>query len=162
MFVFSYKTTKKQLIWAVVCAVLLVAILLILLFWPDTAKETPTGKAISSAASADEGIAYLASLGYTATGGDVREVQMPEEFDETLTAYNALQQTAGMDLTPYRGKRLKCRTFTIENHPLGEPTVAHVYVYKDKVVAGDISSTAVGGFTQALLPIERTQNGTAG
>lgn len=163
MFVFSYKTTKKQLLWMAVCALLLVAIVLILVFWPDTAPETPTGKTLSaSAASADEGIAYLASLGYTATGGDVQEVQMPEEFDETLTTYNALQQTAGMDLTPYRGKRLKCRTFTIKNHPLGEPAVAHLYVYKDKVVAGDISSTAVGGFTQALLPVERTQNGTAG
>ena len=85
MFVFSYKTTKKQLLWMAVCALLLVAIVLILVFWPDTAPETPTGKTLSaSAASADEGIAYLASLGYTATGGDVQEVQMPEEFDETL------------------------------------------------------------------------------
>lgn len=150
MFVYSCKTTKKQLIWAGVCLILLVAILLTLAFWPENAAKTSRP---ITAATVDEGVAYLQTLGYTVAGGDLREVQIPEEFDETLSAYNALQQSAGMDLTPYRGKRLKCRTYTVTNYPAADTVEVHLYLYKDKIVAGDISSTAADGFQLPLQAI---------
>ena len=153
MFVYSCKTNKTQLFWAVVCLLLLGGILLTLTLWPADAEDTAALPA--PALSAEDGVAYLKSLGYTVTAGEVKEVQIPEEFDDTLTAYNALQKTAGFDLTPYRGKRLQCRTYTVENFP-GEDTVEiHLYLYKEKIVAGDISSTAAGGFQ---LPLQSIPN----
>ena len=101
MFVFSLKTSKRQMAWAVVCVLLLIAILL-----------TP---------------------------------------DETLLTYNALQKTAGMDLLPYCGKTLELHTYTVTDHPAGE-AVAHLYLYKNHVVGGDISSPTADGFCEALLP----------
>lgn len=158
MFVFSCKTTKKQLFWALVCIILLTAILLTLAFWPDKTTATAAPAApTATAATADDGIAYLKALGYTATGGDIREMQVPEEFDETLTAYNQLQQSVGMDLLPYRGKRLKCRTYTVTGHPSGQAAVAHLYLYKDTVVGGDISAAAADGFSHALMPADKVK-----
>ncbi len=154
MFVFSCKTTKKQLVWAVVCVFLLVAILLTLAFWPEAATDTA---APLSVATAEEGAAYLRSLGYEVSGGDVREIQLPDEPDQTLSTYNALLQKAGLDITPYLGKRVKYRTYTVENHPDGTAT-AHLYIYKDTIIAGDIT---VNGVPTILKPKDQT-NGTAG
>lgn len=154
MFVFSCKTSKKQLIWAVVCVILLIAILLTLAFWPKKATDTA---AQLSASTAEEGAAYLRSLGYEVSGGDVREIQLPEEPDQTLSAYNELLKQAGMDITPLLGKRVKYRTYTVSNHPDGAAT-AHLYIYKDKIVAGDIT---VNGVPTLLKPKDQT-NGTAG
>ncbi len=95
---------------------------------------------------------YLTGLGYalSAAPGEVWEIQIPVEFDETLTAYNALQQTEGMDLTPYRGKRVKCWSYGVINYP-GHPAVqARLYVLDDTIVAGDISATEKDGFSHGL------------
>ncbi len=139
MFVFSYKTTKKQLFWAVVCAFLLLAIVLTLAFTPQKTTDTAAPQA---AATAEDGAAYLRALGYEVTGGDVREIRLPDEPDETLSAYNALLQKAGKDLTPYLGKRVKYRTYTVKNHGSGAAT-AHLYMYKDTIIAGDITVNGV-------------------
>lgn len=154
MFVFSCKTTKKQLFWAVVCIFLLIGILLTLVFWPEDTTDTA---APLTAATAEEGAAYLRSLGYEVSGGDVREIQLPDALDETLSGYNALLQQAGLDITPYLGKRVKYRTYTVENHASGAAT-AHLYMYKDKIIAGDIT---VNGVPEILKPKEQT-NATAG
>ncbi len=156
MFVYSCKTNKVQLIWAIICILLLGGILLTLALWPaDTAA---TSRPLT-AATAEEGVAWLRSLGYTVTGGETREVQIPEEFDETLSRYNALQRSVGMDLTLYRGKRLKCRTYTVENYPAAGTVEIHLYLYQDKIVAGDVSSTAAGGFQLPLQPLPTSPTG---
>ncbi|MBQ6706557.1 MAG: DUF4830 domain-containing protein [Clostridia bacterium] len=151
MFVYSCKTNKTQLFWAVICILLLGGILITLTLWPEDAENTATRPA--SALSVEDGIRYLKSLGYTVTAGETKEVQVPEEFDDTLTAYNEQQKTVGFDLTPYRGKRLQCRTYTVENFPGEEQVEIHLYLYKDKIVAGDMASTAAGGFQ---LPLQST------
>ncbi len=144
MFVFSLKTSKRQMAWAVVCVLLLIAILLTLALWPDA---TPT----TAQADTDSAGAYLTALGYTAKVGEVRTVRLPDTPDETLLTYNALQKTAGMDLLPYCGKTLELHTYTVTDHPAGE-AVAHLYLYKNHVVGGDISSPTADGFCEALLP----------
>ena len=91
--------------------------------------------------------------GQVQPAGEVREVLIPAEFDESFTAYNALQQEAGMDLSPCRGKRVKCWTYTVTNYPGDDTVQAHLYVYRDTVVGGDISSTRQDGVRQGLRPM---------
>lgn len=55
-----------------------------------------------------------------------------------------------MDLEPYHGKRVKCWTYTVLNYPGENGVLAHLYIYKDKIVGGDISSTALDGFMHGL------------
>lgn len=76
-----------------------------------------------------------------------------DEFDEVFTQYNDLQKTAGMDLEPYHGKRVKCWTYTVLNYPGEEGVLAHLYIYKDKIVGGDVSSTALDGFMHGLTKL---------
>ena len=61
-----------------------------------------------------------------------------------------------MDLQPYHGKRLKCWTYAVTNHPSGDNVLAHLYMYKDSIVGGDICSTAADGFMHGLQKLQGT------
>ena len=89
-----------------------------------------------------------------ALAAEVREVLIPDIFDDTFTAYNALQLQAGLDLSPYHGKRVKCWTYTVRNYPASDPVQAHLYLYKDRVIGGDISSAVQDGFQLPLTSMD--------
>ena len=116
-------------------------------------------------------VAYLQGLGYEVDEAwvRVREIQIPVEFDEVFAAYNALQQQADCDLSPYRGRRVKCWTYTVLNYPGTDTVQANLYEYNDRIIGGDISSTAADGFSHGLTPLTPEQsmsqgeeNGTTG
>lgn len=149
MFVFSVKTSRRQLVGFGACLLVLALIFAAALYRPSDGESAATVPAADGAAR----VAYLKSLGYEVDLAycEVREVQLPDEADDTLLAYNALQQQAGMDLSAYYGQRLKCWSYRVLNAAAGE-TLAHLYVYKDTVVGGDITQTVQGGAVTALLP----------
>ena len=160
MFVVSFKATRKQLLTFGAGAAALVALIVAIAVWPRAEQNTGTGmNGIKPAAvTGIQRQSYLSGLGYTLEPGyeDVREVLIPDEFDAVFAEYNELQKMAGMDLEPYHGKRVKCWTYRVQDHPdadNGAEVLAHLYVYKDAVIAGDVSSTAQGGFTTGLVKL---------
>ena len=157
MFVYSIKTSKKQILSMLVCVVMLIAILIVVIAWPGGETSAQTFSPVA-AADDTERIGFLRDLGYEVTPQalEVREVLIPDEFDEVFQQYNEIQAAAGMDLEPYHGKRVKCWTYEVVNHPSGEEVRAHLYVYKDKIVGGDISSTALDGFMHGLTEMTMT------
>ncbi len=144
MFVFACKTTKKQLAWAAVCGCLTIAILLTVSLSP--VQTTAANTDPYTVTTAEEGADFLRQRGYEVSGGDVREILLPDTPDDTLAAYVALLKEKGIDIEPYLGKRVKYRTYTVQNHESGNAT-AHLYIYKDTVIAGDIT---VGGVPTIL------------
>lgn len=92
---------------------------------------------------------YLSSLGYSPQDLIEREtVSLPSVFDKTLGEYNALQQEAGFDLAPYRGKTLTRMSFTLE----GEPNlIAHLFLSGEAICGGDICNPALDGYMLPLL-----------
>ena len=154
MFVYSIKTSKKQILSMLVCVVMLIAILIVVIAWPGGETSAQTFSPVA-AADDTERIGFLRDLGYEVTpqSVEVREVLIPDEFDEVFTQYNDLQKTAGMDLEPYHGKRVKCWPYTVLNYPGEEGVLAHLYIYKDKIVGGDVSSTALDGFMHGLTKL---------
>lgn len=79
------------------------------------------------------------------------EVKIPEEFDEVMENYNAIQLKQGFDLSGYCGKKVKKYTYIIHNYP-NEPEGirANIFVYKNKIIGGDICSIALNGFIQGF------------
>ncbi|MGN0172521.1 MAG: DUF4830 domain-containing protein [Acutalibacteraceae bacterium] len=149
MFVCSLKTTKKQLLSAAACLVLIVAMLTAAFCFPlssPTAVNAVTGDTDETRA------AFLRSIGYEAVlpAVSVKEILLPDSFDSALADYNELQKQAGFDLSGYAGQRVKYWTYDLAEHPFGEPAQAHLYVYNGAVIGGDISATAAGGFCEPL------------
>ena len=69
-------------------------------------------------------------------------------MDGVFAGYNDLQKSQGLDLAPLSGKRVRKTVFTVTNYEGYEGEVtATLFVYKNRVVAGDLSSGDPNGFT---------------
>ncbi len=139
MFVVSMKATKSRLISLVFCIALIAAMLIAAICFP--AERTMIVSGAVSGADDAACASYITSLGYTAQlpASEVREVRLPDEFDENLTDYNAVQLQAGFDLSGYRGQRVKYRTYDLAEHPSGMPAQVHIYVYNGIIIGGDVT-----------------------
>ena len=149
MFVLSVKMSRRRLVSLLLCVGVMVLILVAAFLWPASRETVSTVPAADGAAR----VAFLKQLGYEVDPvyNEVHEVLIPEEFDEVFAAYNDMQAAADMDLTPYAGKRLKCWSYRILNSGNAEETIAHLYVWQDTIVGGDISESVMNGKSTALI-----------
>ncbi len=152
MFVVSVKAGRRQLLS--VAVFLLVAVFAVVAVVVAPAMEQiPASATVKKAETTEQRVAFLKSLGYeVGSTEDVQEIRLPDEADETLLQYEAVQKKAAMSLEPYYGRRVRLYTYPILNAT--EAAKAHVYVYRDRVVAGDIMSERADGFCLPLTPKE--------
>ena len=116
----------------------------------EQTEETVSTLALTN----EERVAYLNACGWEVDSASctIREVIIPEEFDETYQKYADLQARQGFDIERLKGKRVKQVTYTVTNYPDGTDVIAELLVYRGNVVAGDISSMKTdGGFTRGLM-----------
>ncbi len=139
------KPGKKRLIALIVC---LGIVTIGMFFFPRGGDESEPSFQVQGA-TADQRIAFLAQFGWEVEPEpvEIREVVIPETFDDVYTRYNVLQKEQGMDLLPYAGKTCKQWIYRITNYPLsGEEVRAVLLVYDGIVIGGDISSVELDGF----------------
>lgn len=162
MFVLSVKTSRRRVLSMALAGLLLLAALF--------AFVGGQGSTPAATNAVTDGVSHLQSLGYEVDPQwiSLREVVIPLEFDTAFAAYNEMQTEAGYDLTPYKGRRVKCRTYTVLNYPGTEGVQATVYEYGGRIIGGDLSS-ATGGVSHGLTPLTPTAvqdkgetNGTTG
>ncbi len=150
MFVLSVNASKRRVIPLLLCVALAAAMLVATLVFP--AARTVATTTVTAAGQTDEDCAaFLKTLGLTAELPcvSVREIRLPDSFDEHLTAYNELQKTAGFDLLGYAGQRVKYRTYDLAEHPSGLPSQVHLYTCNGMIIGGDIAAEN-GEFVQPL------------
>ena len=86
---------------------------------------------------------------------EVREIIIPEEFDEIYTNYNELQKSQSLDLTPYKGLRVKVWSYEILNYPgyenSGGKIRGNILTHKGTVIACDVSDIGLNGFTKRMF-----------
>lgn len=81
----------------------------------------------------------------------VQNIHIPERFTAVYENYNELQLQQGYDLTEYAGRDCTLYSYTVLNYPDDSQTViADLYVYKDRIIGGDVHSTSLNGFMIAL------------
>ena len=160
MFVFSFKTTKKSLLIGIACRVAFLALTAAAIWWPDTEETVPT---VAAAEPADH-LSFLRSIGCEAAAAPmaVEEILLPDKADTPFETYNALQQQAGFDLSDYCGKRVKVWSYMVTCG--NRPAVAHLYVYRDRLVGGDLTDEQTGEQRSLTVQGEATYGeiGTAG
>ena len=83
-------------------------------------------------------IEYLSGLGYAVdeTAVSVKEIVIPESFSDVYNEYNRLQQTAGFDLTRYKGDSACVYTYRLSD---SGDTVINLIV-SDNNITGSFSS----------------------
>ncbi len=131
MFVFSVKTSYRQIVSALGCVAVVAVAVVMAAAMPKQTAAVSTVRVTSS----EERVSYLRSNGVeiAENSEEVREVRIPDEPDEALLQYTALQETAGRSLEDYCGKRVR-----LYSYQTADGGNAHLYVYRDRIVAGDV------------------------
>lgn len=149
MMVMTAKVDIKKIIVALAAVAGVIIALVLLLGGGD--NSTPT--AAPSVAGNEGRVLFLNNLGWevSASPTESGQVRIPQEQNEVFSRYNALQKSAGYDLSQYAGKTVMRYVYKVNNFPgATEPVYATLLVYKNQVIGGDITNTAANGTMQAL------------
>lgn len=167
MFVISVKSSKLKAGAAVALAVVLVTLGAV--YFVSKGENRPAVKqnGISlKAATEEERIAFFSQFGWQIDeeAVEVKEVIVPEEFDETYRKYNELQELQGLDLEKYKGARVKFRSYKITNYPGLENSDnirGNILIYDGCVIGGDISSVELDGFMHTFYMPDQNEQTTS-
>jgi hypothetical protein len=102
--------------------------------------------------SANDAVDFLLQFGIEVDSATAKEeeITLGGEFDRVMLSYNEIQKRQGLDLSKYKNKRLTLYTFKVTNFKQGgegENNVhANVFVFRNRVVAGDVSQEGENGF----------------
>ena len=157
MFFLSLKSKHLRNAFALFVAFLLTVIGgVVYVFNEGSIPASKTGSHSMKAETPTERIEFFRQFGYEVktTPESVKEVIIPDEFDETYTEYNELQKEQGLDLSAFKGARVKSWSYEILNYPGYENSGiirGNLLTYKGIVIACDISSAELDGFMEKLL-----------
>lgn len=107
---------------------------------------------VYKADTAEERLSFLSQFGWEVEEepAEVKEVVIPEDFDDVYNQYNVIQKEQKLDLEKYKGARVKCWSYNVKNYPGYENSDgvirANMLVLDGVVIGGDISSTELSGF----------------
>lgn len=146
MLVMTAKVDKKKIAIILGCIAAVVALLIMLFGGGSSEKATATG--VTSVASNDDRVNFLAGFGWEVTNSPVEssQVKIPEQTSEVFERYNALQKSQGYDLSAYAGTTVMRYVYQVNNYPgATEPVYATLLISKNQVIGGDITDTAAKG-----------------
>lgn len=162
--ILTAKLSKSKLIATVVLIVAVIVCIVLLTANSNDSEPTAAAAHDVSAKTNEERIAFLASYGWEVDSEPVQtqEVRIPEEFTDVLTRYNKIQTDQGFDLSKLAGKQVKRYVYRVTNHPnTDEEVLATLIVYKNKIVGGDICSSAQKGFIHGFEMPQQALSGSS-
>lgn len=100
-------------------------------------------------------VSFLESLGLKVQNNSEKEkiTEIPLVFSDVYNNYNDLQKEAGYDLKKYAGVVVKHYTYTLKTEEK-EQYFAHLLVYKDRVIGGDVACIQLDG---KMLPLSKKE-----
>ncbi len=151
MFIWSFKTSKKEIILLIV-GILLFSAAIAYVLWPKGERETALlvqkGYTLD-AENAEQRENFAEQFGWEIDSEpvEVREVVIPSQFGDVYEKYNQIQLEQGFDLTEHKGERVKRWTYRVTNYPnVVDDVYINILIREGKVIGGDVCSTALDGF----------------
>ncbi len=153
MFVVSVKSDNLKRIFALSIAFVVLSIgAAVYVFGSASLPAGKIGSITMKGETNEDRTAFFAQFSWLTSNEplEIKEVVIPEEFDETYNTYNELQKKQGLDLTDYKGVRVKMYSYEILNYPSfensGGSIRGNILTYNGTVIAGDISNIRLDGF----------------
>lgn len=164
MFVISVKSDKLKKILAVTLVFLMTVIGgLVYVSKQEALPASTIGNINMKATNNAERVAFFAQFGFEAAEEplEVKEIVIPNEFDDNYYKYNEIQKKQGLDLEPFKGVRVKYWSYEILNYPGYENSDGRIrgnlLIYNGIIVGGDISDIALDGFMHTFfIPSEES------
>ena len=133
--------------------ILIGCLLLVLLLLLGRHAGSPSLSAGGKAATTEDRTGFLADCGWAVdpASEEAQVIHIPEAFPPVFEDYNELQLQQGWDLYDYAGRDCDLYTYAVTNWPDESQTVlANLYVYRGRIIGGDIHSTNLDGFMIGL------------
>ena len=104
----------------------------------------------------EDRLAFISGFGLTADSESETEegFSMPESLDRALLGYNEIQRSQGLDLSKYLKKRVTHYSYRITNYEAEGEVRVNLLVYKNRIIACDISSAEGEGFVLPLTELD--------
>ncbi len=90
------------------------------------------------------------------------EITLQGDFDRVMLSYNEIQKKQGLDLSKYKNKKTTHYTLRVTNFNENteeskedEYVFANVFVFRDRVVGGDVSRGGDNGFVITFSEFKR-------
>ena len=150
MFIYTVKSKQIRAILIILFIVLTVAVLAFLS--KDSENVSMDKSSVNlSAANDNERMSFISQFGWevSAEPTEIREIIIPEEFDEVYTKYNEIQLSQGFDLNSFKGMRVKKWTYAVKNYAGYEDKDCiriNLLILDGKVIGGDVCSVELDGF----------------
>lgn len=149
MFIYTVKSKQIRAILIILFVVLTVAVLVFLS--KDSENVSNDNKANLKASDHSERMSFISQFGWEVSEEptEVREVIIPETFDEVYTKYNEIQLAQGFDLSSYKGVRVKRWTYAVKNYAGYENKDCiriNILICDGTVIGGDVCSVEMDGF----------------
>lgn len=143
----SFHWTRRTAVYALIA---LAVVLTLLVIWRSNDGVL---SAHYNVTTTEGRITYLRALGWEADPATetAQEIVLPRTFDGVFGDYNALQKQQGFDLSIYAGETCSVYTYRVTNYAGTSDTVlAQLFVYRNRVIGGDIHAPAMDGFMHGL------------
>lgn len=159
MFVVSLSGKKFKRVFFLFGGIFLaLTVLLGILFAGDKVSDIAVdGRNLTLISNSEDVLSFISSLGWEVDENpmEVREVVIPEVFDDVYSNYNDIQRSQGFDLQKYAGRRVKRWTYVIRNYPETKPEDdfirINILVCDEKIIGGDVCSIKLDGFMHGVF-----------
>ncbi len=154
MFVVSLSKNriKKSLFIGLLVVVLSFCTVLVLKCVKDGGLSDKVQRSSFIAATENDILSFISGYGWQVDNEpvEVRDVVIPETFDDVYSNYNQIQLNQGFNLEKYAGQRVKRWTYIVRNYPDTLPTDdfvrINILVKNGEVIGGDVCSVKLDGF----------------
>lgn len=160
MFIYTIRaSTVKFFMCVFLCLAVLVT--LISVGMRETVYASADGKEINYGGirNNEDRVEFIEGFGIKVKSDPTSEdtFTVPDNFDRVIMGYNQIQKSQGLDLTKYRNKRVTHYAYEVTNYDYEGTVYVNLIVYRNKIIAADISSMAGGGFVSALTDIDTSK-----
>ncbi len=158
MFVVSIKSDKlKKIFFTLLIFSLTVIGGLVYVSKQEALPASTIGDINMKATNNEERVAFFSQFGFEVNEEplEVKEIVIPDEFDDNYNKYNEIQKKQGLDLEPFKGVRVKYWSYEILNYPGYENSDGRIrgnlLIYNGIIVGGDVSDIALDGFMHTFF-----------
>lgn len=160
MFIYSIRASTVRF-FACIAICLSVLVLLMTLGSAETVYASAGGREINYGGmkTNEDRLEFIESFGIKVKSEPVREetFTMPDDFDRVINGYNQIQKAQGLDLTKYTRKRVTHYAYEVTNYDSTGTVYVNLLVFRNRIIAADISSLDDGGFVCALTEFDTSR-----
>ena len=160
MFIYTIKASTLKFFACIILCIAVLAFLLTVGSY-ETVYASANGREINYGGmkTNEDRVSFIEGFGIKVNTDPVREESftMPDDFDRVILGYNQIQKTQGLDITKYQRKRVTHYAYEVTNYDHDGKVYVNLLVYKNRIIAADISSPADGGFISGLLDFDTSK-----